>query len=58
MDRRSQVAAADIVAVISNATQIPADMIDERIKVPITLRWKDAAHFCVRVDDGSVVIDG
>jgi hypothetical protein len=32
-------------------------VIDERIKVPLTLRWKDAAHFRVRVDDGSVVVD-
>jgi len=32
-------------------------VIDERIKLPITMRWRDGAHFHLRVASGRVVVD-
>ncbi|HMF93414.1 MAG TPA: ATP-dependent Clp protease ATP-binding subunit [Vicinamibacterales bacterium] len=32
-------------------------LIDERIKLPISMRWKDGSHFRVRVVNGAVVVD-
>src|SRR5262249_5800331 len=32
-------------------------VIDERIKLPITIKWNDGAHFRVRVDLGAIVIE-
>jgi len=32
-------------------------VIDERIKLPITMRWHDGSHFQVRVSKQAVVVD-
>ena len=32
-------------------------VIDERIKLPISSRWKEGSHFQVRVREGEVVVD-
>ena len=32
-------------------------VIDERIKLPISERWKEGSHFEVRVGDGAVVVE-
>ena len=32
-------------------------VIDERIKVPISARWREGSHFQVRVTDGEVVVE-
>jgi ATP-dependent Clp protease ATP-binding subunit ClpA len=32
-------------------------VIDDRIKLPISQRWKDGRHFVVRVSDGKLVVD-
>jgi ATP-dependent Clp protease ATP-binding subunit ClpA len=54
-------AALDLVAIegysLAFGARFLKRVIDERIKVPLTLRWKDAAHFRVRLDGGSVVVD-
>ena len=32
-------------------------VIDERIKLPITMRWNDGAHFRVRVEREAIVVE-
>jgi ATP-dependent Clp protease ATP-binding subunit ClpA len=32
-------------------------VIDERIKLPISARWNEGSHFCVKVVDGAIAID-
>jgi ATP-dependent Clp protease ATP-binding subunit ClpA len=32
-------------------------IIDERIKMPISLRWRDGSHFHVRVQGADVVVE-
>ena len=32
-------------------------VLDERVKLPISARWRDATHFHVRVGDGDVTVD-
>jgi ATP-dependent Clp protease ATP-binding subunit ClpA len=32
-------------------------VIDERIKMPISLRWRDGSHFHVRLEGSDVVIE-
>ena len=32
-------------------------VIDERVKLPISARWREGAHFHVRVEDGDVTVD-
>ena len=32
-------------------------MIDEKIKLPISARWKDGSHFIVKAVDGEIVVE-
>jgi len=32
-------------------------VIDERIKLPISLQWNEGSHFHVRVRDGGIVVE-
>ena len=32
-------------------------IVDERVKLPISARWRDSGHFHVRVENGQVVVD-
>jgi ATP-dependent Clp protease ATP-binding subunit ClpA len=32
-------------------------VIDERVKLPISVQWRDSSHFRVRVHDGLIVVD-
>jgi ATP-dependent Clp protease ATP-binding subunit ClpA len=32
-------------------------VIDERVKVPVSMRWRQGSHFAVRLQDGEVVVD-
>ena len=31
-------------------------VIDERVKLPISTRWKEGSHFEVKVEDGQIVV--